>query len=140
MGLEIESSGMSKNRAQPVHSMTDGDASRPCPKPVVPTWLSMEEFSELVACIHRGTLEDPPWMSVLTRLRGILKAHPVALVLRPAAPHQRALIVMARDTNPGMAMDDFTLHDRLDMDIFSSLAENRVMARLYPASAFSMSQ
>ena len=65
---------------------------------------------------------------MLNRLREVLQAHPVALVLRPAAPHQRALIVMARENNPGLATDDFTLHDRLDMDIFSSLAEDRVMA------------
>jgi len=107
---------------------THGNALALPPEPAVMTWLSVQEFSELVACIYRGTLEDPPWMSVLTRLREVLQAHPVALVLRPAAPHKRALIVIAREGNSGLAMDDFTLQDRLDMDVFSSLEEDCVMS------------
>ena len=119
---------MSKNSARLMHAAPSGRALELPHKSVVPNWLDMQEFSELVACIYRGTLEDPPWISVLTRLREVLQAHPVALVLRAAAPHQRAIIVIAREDNPGMAMDDFTLHDELDMDIFSRLAEDRVMA------------
>ena len=88
--------------------------------------LGQPAFSALVACIYRGTLEDPPWLSVLTQLKEVLQSHSVALVLRPAAPHKRALIVMAREGNSGLAMDDFTLEDRLDADIFSSLAEDCV--------------
>lgn len=119
---------MSKSPANPGDSTTHDNALGLPPEPVVPTWLSMQEFSELVACTYRGALEDPPWISVLTRFREVLQAHRVALVLRPAAPHQRALIVIAREDNSGLATDDFTLHDRLDMDVFSSLEEDRVMS------------
>lgn len=128
MRPKIESLSMSKSPARPIHPTIPGDALGLPQKPVVPTWLGMKEFSELVACIYRGTLENPPWISVLTRLREVLQAHPVALVLRAAAPHQRAIIVIAREDNPGLAMDEFTLHDELDMDIFSRLPEDRVMA------------
>lgn len=128
MRPKIESLSMSKSPTHPIHPTNLDNALGLLQKPVVPTWLGMQEFSELVACIYRGTLEDPPWISVLTRLREVLQAHPVALVLRAAAPHQRAIIVIAREDNPGLAMDDFTLHDELDMDIFSRLAEDRVMA------------
>ena len=97
------------------------------PADPVSMWLSVSEFSELVASIYHGTLEDPPWISILGRLREVLHACPVALVLRPAAAHQRAFIVTARADGMGLAREEFTQLGLLDLDVFNSIAEDRVM-------------
>ena len=54
------------------------------------------DYDCLVGMIYAGSLEDQPWQSFLPRLRKIMDAHAVSLVLRPPAAGDRGVILNCR--------------------------------------------
>ncbi len=54
------------------------------------------DFDSLVSLVYEGTLEQTPWQSFLPRLRQIMDAHAVSLVLRPPATGDRGVILNCR--------------------------------------------
>lgn len=86
--------------------------------------VGAQEYDDLVRCIYRSTVESSPWESILTRLRDLVQAYPVALLLRPAEPHQRAFMLVARKDNYGLSREEFTGYGALDGDAFTIVAED----------------
>jgi DNA-binding CsgD family transcriptional regulator len=54
------------------------------------------DYDSLVNLIYEGTLEQKPWQSFLPRLRQVMDAHAVSLVLRPPATGDRGVILNCR--------------------------------------------
>ncbi len=59
------------------------------------------DFDALVSLIYEGTLEQKPWQSFLPRLRQVMDAHAVSLVLRPPATGDRGVILNCRRHEDG---------------------------------------
>ncbi len=60
---------------------------------IVPT---EPDYDSLVSLIYEGSLEQKPWQSFLPRLRQLMDAHAVSLVLRPPAAGDRGVILNCR--------------------------------------------
>ena len=54
------------------------------------------EYDSLIGLIYQGCLEQRPWESFLPRLRQVMDAHAVSLVLRPPAAGDRGVILNCR--------------------------------------------
>ena len=71
---------------------------------VNPTTASgVDPLSELIGSIYDGVLEQPPWGTMLTRLRTALRANWAVLILRPPLNGALALMVNAGPDGIGFA-------------------------------------
>lgn len=68
-------------------------------------------FNELVSLVYEGTLEDKPWQGFLPRLRSLMDAQVVSLVLRPPAAGDKGVILNSRRGD-----DDGELADPTDWE------------------------
>ena len=66
--------------------------------------IPLEQFCELLGLVYQGPMEAIPWGTALTRLRTLLKANWITLILRPAVSNMTALVI--RDGGKGAELYD----------------------------------
>lgn len=87
--------------------------------------LGVPEFDRLVRLVYSGTQEPVPWTRLLERLRELLGANFVALILRLPHVEQPTQVVYAGQTEPILAAGVFT--DFLALDPFVDLPRDRMV-------------
>ncbi|NIB38326.1 helix-turn-helix transcriptional regulator [Pseudomaricurvus alkylphenolicus] len=61
------------------------------------SFKDIDQFSEITACLYRGTLEHPPWKTFLSKFRKMLNSQLAVLTLRPPSPDDPGLLLLDRD-------------------------------------------
>lgn len=87
--------------------------------------LGLPEFDRLIRLIYSGTQETVPWTRLLDRLRELLDANYVALILRLPHAVQPLQVVYAGQAEPVLAAVVFT--DFVALDPFVNLPRDRMV-------------
>lgn len=61
--------------------------------------ITLDEFGNLIELIYEGPFELTPWQQSLDRIRDMLNANYVTLLLRPSTPGDPGIMYIAGDTN-----------------------------------------
>ena len=87
--------------------------------------LGFLEFDKLVGLVYSGTQETVPWTRLLARLRELLNANYVTLILRVPHPDQPLQVVFAGEALPELAATFYT--DLTAIDPFFNLPRDRMV-------------
>ena len=98
---------------------------RPEPNPADSIPLSLSQFSDLLAAIYQGPLEQVPWKTALDLLRVYLRANYVTLMLRPPSPDREGFMVNAAGDAPITRQAEYNKY-YYALDPFIDLPPDRV--------------
>lgn len=89
------------------------------------TTLELSLVDGLLSALYEGPIESPPWNSLLTQLRGAIKAEHVTLILRPPSSDSSGIMI---NTGPvsTQAVQSYETHF-YSMDPFVRLQEGDVV-------------
>lgn len=84
-------------------------------------------FGPLIKSIYQGPLDNPPWASALARLRELLHARHVTLVLRQARVAQPSLTITAGANGVTVDATIYSRYEVFTLDPFVGLPRDRVV-------------
>jgi DNA-binding CsgD family transcriptional regulator len=89
--------------------------------------LSREQLSELIGTVYQGVLEHVPWSTFLWRMRGLLGANWVTLILRPPSTASQARIINAGPTGVTIAEGQWTSFNIFAIDPMVNLPSGHMV-------------
>lgn len=79
-----------------------------------PSTINIDEFGELIGMIYEEPFESTPWLKSLYRIREILEANHVTLMLRPSTSGDPGVMYNAGETNDQAVVSYGTTYYALD--------------------------
>jgi DNA-binding CsgD family transcriptional regulator/PAS domain-containing protein len=92
-----------------------------------PAGLSVAQASDLIGTVYQGTLESVPWSSFLWRIREMLGANWVTLIVRPPSGSERARIINAGPSGVTVAEGQWTTYNIFAIDPMVNLPSGHMV-------------
>ncbi len=89
--------------------------------------LSQAQLSELIGLVYQGTLEAVPWSGLIWKLRSLLDANWVTLILRPPSAAAQARIINAGPNGVTIAEGQWTTFNIFAIDPMVNLPSARMV-------------